>query len=216
MDELLFEEIMIAAYEKEFSEYDNAPQHHFSLRHRRKMKKLFKEYGITYSEKSKINIKMSKRLLYVAVIIVTAVLLGITAIAVATGGFKFDSKPEYTMVLSEGWENAPDTLEYLYQLEVPDGFTRTEYIPDIGYSKFQRGVEYFIFTQSVKCDYNATYNTEGYEIEELMFDDNKAFFIQWEDVSVLACDNGDYILEICGTLSNADMQNLLKSAKIVK
>lgn len=216
MTDAYFAEILLDAHKQLHSEFDNAPEHKFSLRHRRGMKKLFKQNGTACSEKCEHKIRISKKLIYAAVIIVTAVLLGITAIAVATGGFRFDSKAEYTKVLSEGWENAPYTYEYFYMVDAPDGFQLTEYNPDFASSKYQSGEEYFIFSQSVKRDYNATYNTEGYTIEELLINDRKAFFISWEDTSVIVCDNGDYILRIIGTLSKEQMVDLLKTAKIKK
>lgn len=217
MSEDIFCRALEEAYKSEFGEINNETEYEFSPRHQRRMKKLFRQYNETNSVKTKSAVRISRKLLYIAVIIVSAVLLGITSIAVATGGFKFEVKPEYTRVLSEGWEKAPATIEYLYQIDVPEGYTLIECDPDFGYSKFQRNNDYLILNQTVKRDYTATYNTEGYKLEELLLDDNKkAFFIQWEDASVLVCDNGDYILELYGPFSKEEMLALLKTARVAE
>ena len=44
MNEITLDEILIAAHDAEFSQYDNGPEHVFSRKHNRAMKRIFKAY----------------------------------------------------------------------------------------------------------------------------------------------------------------------------
>ena len=152
------------------------------------------------------------------VLIIMMILLGITVVAIATNGFKFTTKPTHTQVLAVGWEEAPEIIENYYTIDVPDGFV----LEDNSGSNLVHTVEYtkdneFIkFRQFAKKNYNATYNTEGYEYEELILDDHNAFYIQWKNYNALVWDNGDYILEIQSTMHKETLMELAKSAKILE
>lgn len=61
--EELFSLIIEKAYTLEFKEYENPPRHFFSLKHRRKMKRLFENKGVDYSDNAARQSKRRYRLL---------------------------------------------------------------------------------------------------------------------------------------------------------
>ena len=220
MSEEIIKEVLIEAYDIEFAELDRFKRHIFSRAHKRKMKALFNSL---YNNKEEVRtphpkLKSRHRLSLVLVLIITSILLGITVVAIATNGFKFTTKPTHTQVLAAGWEDAPEIIEDYYIIDIPDDFilegdSGSELVYTIEYTKED---DFIKFRQFAKKSYNATYNTEGYEYEELIFDDHNAFYIQWKNYNALVWDNGDYIMEIQSTMYKDDLVKLAKSAKILE
>lgn len=103
MNEEIFKEILSMALEEEFAEFDNAPEHKFSLRHRLAMKRIFAKYQRnvrklqrkngdkdTQIENRRTVSGLKKRLLVTAVIIFIASLL-VGWVCIAKGLYKIDS-----------------------------------------------------------------------------------------------------------------------------
>ncbi len=220
MSEEIIKEVLIEAYDIEFAELDRFKRHMFSPSHKRKMKALFNSL---YNNREEIEsprpkLRSRHRVSLVLVLIITSILLGITVVAIATNGFKFTTKPTHTQVLAAGWEDAPEIIEDYYMIDVPKDFvleenSGSELVYTVEYIKED---EFIKFRQFAKKNYNATYNTEGYEYEELIFDDHNAFYIQWKNYNALVWDNGDYILEIQSTMHKKALIELAKSAKILE
>jgi hypothetical protein len=143
------------------------------------------------------------------------VLAGFTGFYIVNG-FKFTTKPTHTQVLTTGWEDAPKIIEEYYIIEIPVGFvleenSGSELVHTVEYTKED---DFIKVRQFVKKSYNATYNTEGYDYEEINDGRIKGFYIRWEDYGALVWDNGDYVLEIKSTLSKEETIELAKTARI--
>ncbi|MBQ8931640.1 MAG: DUF4367 domain-containing protein [Ruminiclostridium sp.] len=219
MDELLckaFDEV----YEHEFDKYKIKRFHVFSLRHRRMMKKLFKELETkreTESPSTAYQCSTKRKrpgLLIVAIIF--SVLLSVTAAAYAVCSFGFKRQPDHTIAFSENLENAPTEIIYIYVIDpLPDNFKECTVNTGLFTSNitYKNGEEYLALKQIVKKRYRNNYNTEGYEIEKIEVNGYDGFYIDFGTVFALVWDNGDYILEIQGTF---DKNELLKLAKNVK
>lgn len=222
MDELLCK-ALDEIYETEFDKYKTGKKHFFSFRHRRMMRKLFKEldakpkskpttHAYTYKPKRK-----RPALLIIAIIF--SVLLSIAAAAVAIYSFGFKKQPDHTIAFSENIENAPAAIDYVYVIEpLPEGYaeiTRANgvIVCDIIY---QKDKDILKLTQCIKKDYMCSYNTEGYEIEKIDVNGHDGFFITVKNKTVIVWDNGDYILELYGTLDKNKLLDLAKSTKIEK
>ena len=222
MDELLCK-ALDEIYETEFDKYKTGKKHFFSFRHRRMMRKLFKEldakpkskpttHAYTYKPKRK-----RPALLVIAVIF--SVLLSITAAAFAIYSFGFKKQPDHTIAFSENIENAPAAIEHVYVIEsLPEGYAEISRAKgviacDITY---QKGENTLTLTQCIKKDYMCSYNTEEYEIEKIDVAEYEGFFVKFKDDNILVWDNGDYILELYGTLDKNELLDLAKSTKIEK
>ena len=114
-------------YETEFDKYKTGKKHFFSLRHRRMMRKLFKELDAkpkfeaateVYTYKAK-----KRRPVALVIAIIFSVLLSITAAAFAIYSFGFKKQPDHTIAFSENIENAPTTIEPVYD----DGLVNTSF-----------------------------------------------------------------------------------------
>lgn len=81
MNENMFREILGESLRREFAEFDNAPKHRFSLRHRRAMKKIFADYekkhGIARESPAETmpHYGLKQRIIFALVIIILMTLL---------------------------------------------------------------------------------------------------------------------------------------------
>lgn len=219
MDELLckaFDEV----YEHEFDKYKIKRFHVFSLRHRRMMKKLFKELETKRETESPSTAYQCstkrKRPALLIVAIIFSVLLSVTAAAYAVYSFGFKKQPDHTIAFSENLENAPTEIESMYVLDsVLDGYK--EFKRNIGLGTadvtYKNGDKYLTLKQKVKVKYKTNYNTEGYEIEKTEVNGYDGFYIDFGTASALVWDNGDYILELQGTFDKNELLELAKNVK---
>lgn len=216
MTEMFFEEILQLAYEKEFSEFNNVPEHIFSRQHNRKMKHIFKLYEKAQSSSRAKPVQLKKKLLVAAIAIFAAVILAVTAVGIATNGFKFEQHTEYTKALAVGWESAPTEIKDLYGIDVPKGFViiNNDSLTNCNRVNYESALDSIVFTQRVKKGFDVLYNTEDHELGEVMINGHLGFYIDLEDSCILVWDNGDYVLEIWSTLSKTEVLNLSKTTKL--
>lgn len=219
MDELLckaFDEV----YEHEFDKYKIKRFHVFSLRHRRMMKKLFKELETKRETESPSTAYQCstkrKRPALLIVAIIFSVLLSVTAAAYAVYSFGFKKQPDHTIAFSENLENALTEIIYIYVIDpLPDDFKECTVNTGLFTSNitYKNGDKYLTLKQNVKVKYKTNYNTEGYEIEKTKVNGSDGFFIKFNDENILVWDNGDYILELQGTFDKSELLELAKNVK---
>lgn len=200
--------------------YGQVPEyrHIFSLRYRIRKHKLLRSLERKTAPEPRAHTGRF-RLKYLVLAIIMAcvlVLAGFTGFYIVNG-FKFTTKPTHTLVLTTGWEDAPEFIEQRYSIDVPEEYSiyREETDSSLIYFIEYRNNDTFIrFEQYTKKSFNATYNTEGYDYEEIDDGRIKGFYIRWEDYGALVWDNGDYVLEIKSTLSKEETIELAKTARI--
>ena len=218
------EELLILALqeacEREFAEFETGEKHVFSLRHRRRMKKIIKQYYSGPKIDNTVKIPLRKRILIAIYVIILATILCVGVVAIATNGFKFDKKDDHTEALTINWENSPKTIDDIYYLSaLPEEFETVE-------SNINTTIANFVFEdysgkiiklrQIVKEDFPNNYNTEGYDLEEITVGDNNGFLIDYGSELLLVWDNGDYIIELIGNFTKEELLCLAKSAEIKK
>lgn len=220
MEELL-RRALEEVYEHEFDKYEVKRRHFFSFRHRRMMRKLFKQLETknkTTNTTQAYHYKPTKKHPSAIIIaIILSVMLSITAAAIAIYSFGFKKQPDHTIAFSENIENAPLTIDYRYVIDsLPDGFKEIESTDGtvVCGVKYQNDKSILSLKQWVKKKYICNYNTEGYEIEEIDVNGHDGFFITINNKMVLVWDNGDYVLELYGTLDKDELLNLSKYTKI--
>ena len=222
MSEELLKLALQEACEKEFAEFDTGEEHFFSPSHRRKMDKLFKKYCCPPKTDTVIKMPMRKRIVIAICVIILATILCVGVIAIATNGFKFYKQQDHTDVFTVNWENSPKMIEDMYYLTaLSEEFELIEYWKGTAVSRLRfedRNGNFLILRQLVKEGFHVYYNTEGYELEEVMVGDCNGFFIEYkgEPENLLAWDNGDYVIELIGNFTKEELLDLAKSAEIKK
>lgn len=119
MNETVFREILGESLRREFTEFDNAPEHKFSLRHRLAMKKVFAEYEKNIRGFAKLeytatpHYALKQRIIFALVIIILMTLLtgwfipirGLSEVQIGWLRSRYDFS---TMKMREGERLAPD------------------------------------------------------------------------------------------------------------
>lgn len=108
MNEITLDEILVAAHDVEFSQYDNVPEHTFSRKHNRVMKRIFKAYArktallrsdITEQRNEISHFRWNRKtIIVVFMIIFLAALTGCTAVIYYLGGFRMDVQADNTQL----------------------------------------------------------------------------------------------------------------------
>ena len=222
MSNELFKNILQEMCDEEFAEYETSNEHKFSLKHRRKMKKLFREYDKKYaSDVSDKKMVQSRRSIAAVIIAATIFIVSCVTVGALTIGFRHIQKSDHTEIFNIDYENAPQTIEYLYYIsDLPDEYKLIDSDVDIdisaGYFYETEDGRIFKFNQVVKSVYKSYINTEKYKMEEVVIDNKNGVYITFENESLLVWDNGDYVLEIYSDFTKDNMIDLAKSAKIME
>ena len=127
MNEIALDDILIAAHDIEFVQYDNSPEHTFSHRHIRAMKRIFKTYekktsqlaykAIYNDQEQKSHIRWNRKsIAVVLVIVLLAVLAGCAVIIYTLGGFNTKTHSDNTELFPIDYENGLEMIENEYYL----------------------------------------------------------------------------------------------------
>lgn len=206
----------------DYAEFDNPPEHRFSRRSRKALKKLLRPEPARRSiHWSRIPVR--KRIVLVLLIVLLAA-VGVTAGAVAIYGFKQERHREYTILRTVNADDCPKTIETVYYLpEIPEGY---EFYKEdsgkssiyIAYINHNTNI-YMVFEQIVKDRYKGYFDTEGQDFEELDINGHYALYLDFSDSGhesgLIVWDNGDYILKINGNFTKSKLVELAKSVKIL-
>lgn len=214
--EELFSSIIEKAYTLEFKEYENPPRHFFSLKHRRKMKRLFENKGVDYSDNAARQSKKKIPAVAITLAIIVSLLVTAAAAAFFIHGFGFSRQSDHTIAFSTDMDNAPKTIEYVYlPAYLTDGFRVKNHTTGelTATNEYVNGDDYIYISQHTKPDYLVNYNTEGYEIEKAEINGHEGFIVDFIESRIFVWDNGDYIIEIYSTLP---IDEILKIAECVK
>ncbi len=235
MNENILEEIVAESYRREYEQYDNAPEHNFSIKHKLNMKRIFVRYTRNVNKIKQIESKRHfeetayshslslRQKLFVAVLIIVLMTLLVGWVAVyISKDFHGTVYHDYTQLTVVNTDDCPQTIEHKYFLpEVPEGFELVETISSsmAEYNKFTNlsTNETFAITQHVKKSYSSNFNTEHKNINQVDINGHIGQYIDFSEnefnSSLLVWDNGDYIIEIGGDLPKDTLVNLAKSAK---
>ena len=236
MNEVVFREILAESLRREYSGFDNAPEHKFSLKHRFAMKRLFAKYETNMSKDRKkgINVlsqtsenkpksSLKQRLIIAVVIVVLMTLLVGWVVIYISGNFRGTVYPDNTQFIVTNLEGSPQTIQYKYALvSVPEGYE----IVDTDLSPVHFSTVYMnkstnqtiTLQQWAKLNYEPHFNTEYHVLEDVTIGGYLGLCIDFSDdeniSSLVVWDNGDYIIEILADLPKDDALNLSKIHKV--
>ncbi|MCH5196955.1 MAG: DUF4367 domain-containing protein [Oscillospiraceae bacterium] len=239
MFENLLDEVLTEYYAKELLIYSTVPEHKFSLKHRRAMKKIFKVYDHNTEPLRSKTVQSTaygfsehkfrltpKRLLVLVIVILLATLAGCAATYFISQSFRGEIYSDNTELFPINLENCPTTIEEKYFFpEIPEGFeiyktNSTPFFESTSYKNKQTG-QTITFSQHVKEGFDSIhFNTEKMELVEIEINGHYGLFLDVSaEENIAYCviwDNGDYILEIGSNLDKNSLLNLAKSAKILE
>ena len=231
MNEITLDEIVIAAHDAEFSQYDNVPEHVFSRKHNRAMKRIFKAYekqtaflrnDIIHRKSAVSHFRWNRKTVFIMLMVIfLAALVGCSAITYYLGSFKTVVHTDNTQLFPIDLTGCPQSIEEVYYLsELPSDFELLEEsISDISvytaYINIATG-QTITFYQSIKTAFAPHYNTEKNPLEEISIGESIGIGFGGKKRYTVTWDNGDYILEISADLPKLETINLAKSTKVLE
>lgn len=235
VNEITLDEVLVAAHDIEFAQYDNSPEHSFSHRHIRAMKRIFKIYERNASLLNHVVNKDKnqeshicwnrKSFAVVLVIVLLAVLAGCAVIIYTLGGFNTEAHSDNTELFPINYENGPETIESVYYIsDLPEGFIEVDVDQNdycvYNYYRNEESGKTITFYQWVKKDYVFHENTEKGQLGLIKIFEKDGICVDYTNRKYEGCeiiwDNGDYILEIVTNTTRDETLDLAKSAKILK
>ncbi len=223
-------DLMSIYYEIEFASVDDAALPDFSAKHNRKMAKAFdvfaknraQLYTGSTAKYTKRPLSLRKRLIIAAIIIVFLAFITGGVIAFISDSFRGTVYNDHTYIFAFDIGDSPSTIEKQYTLSVlPEGYQQYEHtISDVDLFtayKNDNGKE-FVFTQTVKSEYNSYINTDGFTIEEVIINGCNGLCVEFAretgTSTLVIWDSKDYILELHGNFAKEELINLANSNEI--
>ena len=192
------------AVERIINNIPQMPDHTFSKRFERKMKKLIRQ---GYREPAKHHKITPKRLFVCITAALIAAVIMIFSVGAVRNYFRnFLMKKFETHTDVQTIENNNTPLDFTDKYEITADMSDYELL-DLSETIFDRTYLYrnehykIIFTQSIKEYYDVAINTEGYEMEGISINGYDGFYLDMYNHygKSVTWDNGDYILSIFAT-----------------
>lgn len=229
-------ELISGYYEKIFSETAEAPLPKFSLKHRMRMNKIFKQYAKNKEQLLKNGctagcsaelvhhkpLSIRKRILIASVIILILAFMTGFVILFISNGFKGTVHYDNTQLFAVNVHDCPSVIEEEYTLSaVPDGYELYE-ITRSGANSFtvykNSADQELVFTQTAKPEFSLHINTEGYEFQETDVNGCSAVCAEYKyearTEALVIWENQNYILSLEGNFTKNELVDLAKSNEI--
>ncbi len=232
-NEALLDEVLTEYYDDYLSKFDDVAEHRFSLRHRIKMKKIFRLYEknvqklyhepvVKQHETGKVRFNR-KTVLAIVAIVLLSVIAGCAVAYFVSQSFRGTVHDDNTQLFAINVEGAPTTIEYTYELsDIPQGFELLESY-NSNYKAYYNYIneeteEYIVIFQFVKKEYNPHLNTEKQNISKIEINGNEGVILDVGDDNgrryIVAWDEGNYILELTSNINKNELCALSKMLKI--
>lgn len=225
MSETEFKAILEQVCAAKFSLPEDAPEHRFSYRHKRNMKRILSAANsapnVVTEHRTAQKRSLKRTLLIAAVLAFLAVIVG-AVVVFRSEDFRGTVYHDYTKMFSANIEGSPKTIEYKYALDyVPEGFeiVETDLSPISVYTLYMNKStkQTIALSQWVKENFEPHYNTEHRSLEEVIINDSTGLCIDFSHddykSTVVAWDIGDYIIQID---ANLDKESALYLCKVHK
>lgn len=226
MGHSIIEKALSEVYQSEMSEIESVPDHKFSLRFRRNMKKelqspeTLKKHASGKSSAGVFRTKKMFRIALIAALIMAFLTACASTVRYVYERFVREEHATYSMMRAIEDENAPTEILEKYDIGYDmSGYERTVLEDDeTGRTiEYDKGDVFVVFGQDVKCNYtNVRLNTENATVIESYVKDDQAICLKREDGYGITWDNGSYILTVWGNLPEEEMMAIANSVCIKK
>lgn len=236
MNSYTMKELLSGYFEERYLAVDEVAVPELSLRHKRKMKKAFRIFKKnTKAKKANLSkpVSFGKRLVFVAIIIVSLAFLTGAVVMYVVPGFKGVVYPDNMHLFAVDTTGGEDEIKYAYDFpEAPEGFKLLEkqvspfhtfiYYCETDFSEEDPAAhnKSIVISQSIKSNYDVHLDNERHNFVEKTVNGHNALYMYgyYKDYasgenrvsSILIWDNGDYIIEISAQLAEEDEEYVFK------
>ncbi len=229
MSESVLKSILEESAQLEWAKYDSVPEHSFSRKHCRSMKRIFRLYDKqhhSYSNScSNQRVRITRKTaLILGLIVFLAAVAGCTVAYFISQSFRGEVHSDNTELFAINTDNCPSFIEEKYYLsDLPQDFEvlDTDSTPFYEYTNYKNKLtgQIIVFDQCVKTEYGSShYDSEGQDFEEIEINGHYGLYLEFcTDGRLHSCviwDNGDYIFETSGDLPKNKLIDLANSTKV--
>lgn len=199
------------------------PDHKFSRKFERKMKRLIR-YGCNEpTHYHKITVKQLFVCITVALFAAVVMAFSVGAVRDFFKNFFMEVFGTHTTVqtFSENI-NAPTSIDDVYMIDMPNGFD-TVYEDEIfvwsvcAHYEYQKDTDYIFFNQYIKSKYDVNINTENRSLDYIEINGNDGYIVDLgNNEYYISWDNGDYIFDITGNVGKNTLIDIANSVQKVE
>ncbi len=187
------------------------PDHRFSPQFERKMKRLA---GGGAPQKLTV-----RRLFVCVTAALIAAALAASSVSAVRDFFKrffTETFSTHTAVQSADTAEAPETIEAVYTIDVPEGFeTEDAFVSDIFCNKmYVNNNKHIYFSQNVKSAFDVNVNTEDHTMEYVEINGCDGFIVDIGiDEAYILWDNGEYVFEMLGNIGKSELISVAETVQ---
>lgn len=187
------------------------PDHRFSPQFERKMKRLA---GGGAPKKLTV-----RRLFICVTAALIAAALAASSVSAVRDFFKrffTETFSTHTAVQSADTAEAPETIEAVYTIDVPEGFeTEDSFVSDIFCNKtYVNNNKHIYFSQNVKSAFDVNVNTEDHTMEYVEINGCDGFIVDIGiDEAYILWDNGEYVFEMLGNIGKSELISVAETVQ---
>ena len=122
----------------------------------------------------------------------------------------------HTAVQSADTAEAPETIEVVYTIDVPEGFeTEDEFVSDIFCNTtYVNNNKHIYFSQNVKSAFDVNVNTEDHTMEYVEINGCDGFIVDIGiDEAYILWDNGEYVFEMLGNIGKSELISVAETVQ---
>lgn len=196
--------------------------HNFSRKFNRRMFRLLHSNSTFTAHLLRLPPRRRAAVLFTLIILLSTMAVSVSALRNAFGNFYTFIFDTHTRVNVAGNEASPERFEDIYDITcIPDGYELT--YQDENYDgapwlirQYKNDGKRIIFTQYLHSYYDVNVNTEGYEMKSININGYEGFIVDMDDMTYIAWDTNDYILELLADLSESQLISIAESVQKVE
>lgn len=156
------------------------------------------------------------------IILISAATLTVSAAVEMIEGFIVDEYEDHSDVQLVDCEGAPETIEEVYEIDVPEGFDVVDRSELSDYSsiymvEYKKNDCYIIFRQIVKSKYDLSVNTEWNNMEPISVNNYDGYFLNVaKGTYSLSWIEREYAFTIDGNIGKSELINIAESVHKVE
>lgn len=197
---------------------DHEIDHEFSDEFQRKMKKLIRQSKSKSSSGIMVFIRRRAVAIVAAILILIGCAMSISPVRAAIIEFINWVYEEFTYIFfnqeSPSSQDLTDEFIVYEPTYIPEGFIlKHKYIGDFSLMEYENGKDYIIYNQQGVEDVSTGFNTEGVQIEELVFKGMPARYYSNEGIQSLIWYDEHYIYSVSSSLERDVVFEIANSVK---
>ncbi|MDR1690058.1 MAG: DUF4367 domain-containing protein [Clostridiales bacterium] len=196
IDETLFEKIIDTV--------PDMPDHIFSKRFQKRMRKLIN--GVEYVQKQR---KSMRRILYavvIAIIMVLAMVFNVSAVRELFKKFFMELFKTHTSVKSVDYGGYPESIEEIYEITfMPDNYElvfkteAAEFTPWVT-TEYRNDESYFVLVQYAKNYYSVNVNSENNPVRYIEINGEEGYWVDMGNEKLISWNKADYVFTLEGNV----------------